>query len=190
MPEAFIVGGPNGAGKSTLGQHYAAESNWPFLGADAIAARLNPERPEAVAVQAGRQFLRALAAHVEQGEDFVVESTLAGRGPRRWLRQMHEAGYTVSIVFLFLDTPEMCIRRVEERVRKGGHHVPNEAVRRRYYRSQRNFWREYRLLADRWHLIYNGGNAEQEVAYGEGQHVAVSDHALLERFLKIIEDVP
>ncbi len=71
---------------------------------------------------------------------------------------------------------------------KGGHHIPNDAVRRRYYRSIRNFWREYRLLADRWRLIYNGSEAEQEVAYGEGGHFAVSDDILFDRFLRIAEE--
>ena len=101
---------------------------------------------------------------------------------------MREASYAVSIVFLFVDTPETSIRRVEERVRKGGHHVPNEAVRRRYHRSIRNFWREYRLLADRWQLVYNGANAKREVAYGEGRQYAVSEPVLLDHFLQVAEE--
>ena len=137
--EALIVGGPNGAGKSPFAEAYVAERDLPFLSADAIARRLNLERPAQAKIGAARRFLRELDAHIGRGDDLVVESTLSGRGPRRWLRQMREASYAVSIVFLFVDTPETSIRRVEERVRKGGHHVPNEAVRRRYHRSIRNF---------------------------------------------------
>ncbi len=185
--EALIAGGPNGAGKTTFARAYLEAHDRPFLSADAIAARIHPERPEEVAVQAARRFLRELDAHIARGDDFVVESTLSGRGPRRWLGQMRKAGYAITIVFLFVDT-ETSIRRVEERVRKGGHHVPNDAVRRRYHRSIRNFWREYRLLADRWRLIYNGSEAEQEVAYGEGRRFVVSDRTLFERFLQITEE--
>jgi len=183
--EALIVGGPNGAGKSTFAEAYVAERDLPFLSADAIARRLNPARPAQAKIGAARRFLRELDAHIGRGDDLVVESTLSGRGPRRWLRQMREASYAVSIVFLFVDTPETSIRRVEERVRKGGHHVPNEAVRRRYHRSIRNFWRKYRLLADRWHLYYNGAEGVQRVASGTGERYATMDEYLLNVFLHI-----
>ncbi len=146
-PEALIVAGPNGAGKSTFAQEYLAEHDLPFLSADAVAEQLRPDDPTAARIRAGRVFLERLAETIRSGRSFVVETTLAGRGFLQTMRQLQAEGYDITIVFLFVDSPQTSIRRVEERVRKGGHHVPNEAVRRRYYRSMSNFWNEYRRLA-------------------------------------------
>lgn len=186
--EALIVAGPNGAGKTTFARAYVAEQPRPFLSADAIAAQLRPDDPTAARVDAGRAFLRELNAHIAQRKSFVVETTLAGRGYTRVLDQLRRAGYVVNIMFLFLASPEACVRRVQERVRKGGHDVPEPDVIRRYYRSKRNFWRVYRHTADYWQLYFNTGDAFQDVAAGTADTFAISDEELFDLFLSDLDD--
>ena len=104
---------------------------------------------------------------IEAAQDFAVEVTLAGKGFERIISRLKRAGYTVTIVFIFLKSPEMSVARVRNRVAAGGHHVPTEDVVRRFYRSKRNFWHIYRELVDRWSLFYNSDEHFQEVASGE-----------------------
>lgn len=169
--EILIIAGPNGAGKTTFAEEFVAEQPRPLLS----AARLNPSDPTQARLQAGRTFFAALDAHIRQGASFVVESTLAGQGFVRIMERLQEAGYTVVLAFLFLPSPEVCIERVAERVRGGGHDVPEEDIVRRYYRSKHNFWHVYRHKADRWHLYINTSDGFQLVATGEESAFQISD---------------
>jgi hypothetical protein len=74
--------------------------------------------------------------------------------------------------------------RVRERVRKGGHDVPEDDVRRRFSRTFRNFWHVYRQIADYWHLIYNAGGSSREIAFGDGQ-TTILDELRFRRFLEL-----
>ena len=181
-PTVLIVGGPNGAGKTTLAEPYAEQKDRPYLAADRIASELNPEDPYAARVEAGRQFLRRLNAFIEERTSFVVESTLAGRSLARSIDRMNEAGYITRIAFAVLDSADLCVRRVQERVRKGGHHVPDADVRRRYTRSKKNFWTLYRPKVDRWILFRNTGQSLQRVAEGDGDTQSVLRQSGYEKF--------
>ena len=181
-PTVLIVGGPNGAGKTTLAEPYAEQKDRPYLAADRIASELNPEDPYAARVEAGRQFLRRLNAFIEKRTSFVVESTLAGRSLARSIDRMNEAGYITRIAFVVLDSADLCVRRVQERVRKGGHHVPDADVRRRYTRSKKNFWTLYHPKVDRWILFRNTGQSLQRVAEGDGDTQSVLRQSGYEKF--------
>ena len=91
-----------------------------------------------------RLFFGEIQRLIKSEKDFVVEVTLAGKGFERIIRRLKRAGYTVTIIFLFLKSLEMCIARVRNRVMAGGHHVPTEDIVRRFYRSKRNFWYSYK----------------------------------------------
>ena len=185
--EALIVAGPNGAGKTTFAEEYVAEHPRPFLSADAIAQRLNPQEPAQARLQAGRAFFAELDVLIRSGESFVVESTLAGLGYRRILERLKEESYTVTIAFVFVASSASCVARVEERVRKGGHDVPRDDIVRRFHRSKRNFWNVYRHQADRWQLFYNATEGFRLVASGQRDAYTVSVEHLFELFLHDLE---
>lgn len=184
--ELWIVGGPNGAGKTTwVSGALKVQQDVPYLSADRIAAGLSPGRPEEAAMAAGREFLRRLRASIEAGEDLIVESTLSGRGMIRFLELARERSYRIVIVFIFLRSADLCVRRVRARVQKGGHNVPEPDILRRYGRSKVNFWNLYRPMADAWHLFYNGARgAFQEVAMGGPDAEAILNVELFELFLE------
>ena len=88
-----------------------------------------------------------------------------------------QRGFAVFIIFLFLDSAETCVARVQERKRKGGHGVPETDIRRRFDRSLRNFWLTYRFLADDWAVVYNASSEFQDVAFGARANVSIRDEA-------------
>jgi len=155
----LIIAGPNGAGKTTFAREYLLqEANCPvFINADLIAAGLSPFRPESAAFQAGRLMLSEIARHAAAGVSFGFETTLAGRTYARMIPRWQMDGYQVKLIFLQLDRPETAIARVAERVRQGGHDVPEATIRRRFQAGTDNFAGLYRDLVDRWVLYDNSG---------------------------------
>lgn len=160
MPQLCILGGPNGAGKTTSARALLPErlDIGEFVNADAIASGLSPFNPESMAIRAGRLMLARLDELVAARKSFVYESTLSTRSFAPFLRKCREAGYEIGVLFVWLDTPEMALERVENRVRSGGHRVPEDDVRRRYYRARRNLLDLYLPLMDYWTVCDNSGD--------------------------------
>ena len=157
----IIIAGPNGAGKTTFTNEFLSgdQSRLPFVNADIIAAALNPTNPEAEAFRAGRLMLQRIQELADRGESFAFETTLSGRGFARAIPGWQSLGYRVELYFLSLASPEAAIARVERRVRQGGHHVPDDVVRRRFYGGLANFHQMYKDLVNHWSLIDNSEGA-------------------------------
>jgi predicted ABC-type ATPase len=156
-PLAVVVAGPNGAGKSTMAsrvlQDALAVSE--FVNADAIATGLSAFRPDSVAIGAGRVMLARLRALAETRADFAFETTLASRSFARWLADLGRSGYRTHLAFLSLPDADLAVARVAERVRQGGHGVPEAVVRRRFAAGLRNFFDIYRTVVDTWQIFDN-----------------------------------
>jgi predicted ABC-type ATPase len=188
-PHLVIVGGPNGSGKSTFADEYSARYAIPYLGADSIAAELAPDNPLSVRVEAGKQFVHRLTDAIAAGESRIVESTLSGKGLERHIGLARQAGYRISLVFVTLDSPELCIARIRERVAQGGHSVPDVDVRRRFTRSRNLFWNHYRLLVNSWQLFANTGEGFDLLATGKGRQVTETAPDLFKLFITSLESL-
>lgn len=159
-PKIIIVAGPNGAGKTTFAREFLPqEAGCPvFVNADLIAAGLSPFEPERAAIQAGRLMLQAIAGHVARRESFAFETTLSGVGYARQIPQWRRMGYWVELFFLSLPTADMAVQRVAERVRQGGHDIPESTIRRRFDAGKRLFTTTYQPLVDQWVLYDSAGD--------------------------------
>jgi predicted ABC-type ATPase len=138
MPEIHIIAGANGSGKSTISKSISARFNIPIIDPDAIARELNAINPKKAAVAAGRIALERVQSYIDQSIDFGLETTLSGNSYIKLMKVLREANWTINLVYIGIDLPEINIRRVEARVLQGGHNVPPEDIRRRYYRSLDN----------------------------------------------------
>ena len=158
-PRVIVLAGPNGAGKTTFAREFLPnEAGCPvFVNADLIAAGLAPFAPQSAALQAGRLMLSEIERHFAARESFAFETTLAGRA---WLRQIarwQAAGYRVKLIFLQLTDAEQAVQRVAQRVRQGGHDVPEAVIRRRFDAGRRNFETLYAPAVDAWARYDNSG---------------------------------
>ena len=147
--DIFILGGANGAGKTT-----AAEVLLPqklrinaFLNADEIARRTAQQGVEASAFAAGRQMIEEMRALVRDGRSFAFETTCSGKSYIRLLKECRTAGWRISLIYLWVPSPEYSIARVARRVSQGGHHIPDDVIRRRYRAGLWNMRHLYLPLA-------------------------------------------
>lgn len=131
-PLFILVGGPNGAGKTSVGQRIA--HSWlkvkTYLNADLIAKGLGPER--GTPVEAGRQLLLSMKDLMAKKASFAVESTLSSMASRLWLERALTLGYEVWVIYVYLESHQLAQARVRQRVLRGGHHVEDDVVERRY----------------------------------------------------------
>ena len=157
IPLIVVIAGPNGAGKTTAAPALLREALAvnEFVNADTIAQGLSAFRSERAAVAAGRVMLERLHALAQGRESFAFETTLASRSFAPWLRARRAEGYRVHLAFPSLPTEELAIARVRERVRLGGHDVPEPVIRRRFVSGLRNFFTIYREIADGWQMLDN-----------------------------------
>ena len=106
-------------------------------------------------------------------QDFGFESTLSGRTYATMLRHGRERGYSVRLCYLWLPNAKICLRRVRQRVRKGGHDVPETDVRRRFLPSLRNFFTLYLPLADEALLLDGAFEPPQLIARWDGKEAEI-----------------
>ncbi len=180
--EIFLLGGANGSGKSTFAVDLIEQTNYFFLNADEIEKSLDEPKSNAASVKAGRMFFDKISELIKDEISFIVESTLSGKSLLNIIKQAKANNYNISIIYVYLDSAETCISRIKARVQKGGHHIPDDVVRRRYYRSLHNFWYKYKDLADKWMMYYNAGTSIEDVAAGKEEEFYVIDGGYFEVF--------
>jgi len=154
MPELLLMGGPNGAGKTTFARELLTHElkGLRFLNNDEIARGLSPFDPSSVTRRAARILLGEFDDLVARGSDFALESTLSGRTHAGLLRRAHEAGYRITLRFLWIPSAKISLARVRQRVKMGGHDVPEADILRRYDRIIGQLADLYLPLADRWRI--------------------------------------
>ena len=168
MPNLYIMAGPNGAGKTTSAYTLLPEilDVWEFVNADEIARGLSPFNVESVAFEAGRIMLQRIDYLISKHVDFSFETTLSTRSYVQTIRRAKEAGYTVTLFFVYLSSPEMAVERVAKRVSLGGHNIPSDTIHRRYDRALYNLFNLYLPVIDSFLFINNSGEEPVQVARG------------------------
>jgi predicted ABC-type ATPase len=178
-PNVIVLAGPNGAGKTTAAPRLLRDMLGvvEFVNADTIAQGLAGFAPEIAAWEAGTVMFDRIRQLAARRSSFAFETTLASRSLAPWLDDLLHAGYAFHLVFLWLPNADLAVGRVADRVRLGGHNVPEATVRRRYDRGLRNFFGLYQPLATAWRLCDNTDlDNPRLVAAGKGSTAtAISD---------------
>ena len=164
----YIIAGCNGAGKTTASYTILPRvlDIVEFVNADEIARGLSPFNPEDMAIKAGRLMLERINELLDAGKSFALETTLATRSYIHLVRQAHQRGYTVQILFFYLKTVALARQRVAERVAQGGHNIPPDVIERRYHAGLRNLVQIFMDEVDRWVIYDNSEGTCRNVASG------------------------
>ncbi|MGP1435093.1 MAG: zeta toxin family protein [Phocaeicola sp.] len=190
MATLYIIAGCNGAGKTTASYSVLPEilGCREFVNADEIAKGLSPFNPSSVAIQAGRLMIQRIMGLLTSGETFSVETTLSTRSYLSLIKQAQEKGYTVSLIYFWLNSPELAIERVRQRVANGGHDIPPLVVRRRYRSGLENLFKIYMPCVDYWMLADNSNTPRVIVAdaFRKGNEINIYDENLFNQIKRYV----
>lgn len=185
MPRLFIISGCNGSGKTTASYMLLPEllDCSEFVNSDEFAKSLAPFHPESAYITASRYMLRKSQYLFEKREDFCIETTLATRSLIKMVRSAQEQGYFVTVVYLWLRSPEIAVQRVAARVEAGGHDVPPDVIRRRYYAGLQYFFDTYAPVCDKWILVDNSETQFNIVAEGTRKGTTIRNVDLYQQII-------
>ena len=168
MKKLYVIAGCNGAGKTTASYTILPEilDCTEFVNADEIAKGLSPFQPENAGIEAGRLMLKRINKLLASGESFAFETTLSTRSYVHLLDRAKQWRYQLTRLFFWLASEELAISRVETRVKEGGHHIPEDVIRRRYKSGLKNFFNLFLAKFDNWLFVNNSGQHYEIVAEG------------------------
>lgn len=191
MPRLYIISGCNGAGKTTASYSLLPEmlDCSEFVNSDEFAKGLSPFNPEKASIQASRYMLLKIRYMLKKQRDFAVETTLATRTLLKTAKMAQSAGYTVTLLYFWLNSPELAIERVKARVETGGHNIPEETIRRRYQVGIDYFFHYYAPICERWILADNSQIPFRVIAEGSKDDVInIRDEETYAKILAIAQE--
>jgi len=180
MPRLYIISGCNGAGKTTASYSLLPEmlNCTQFVNSDEFAKGLSPFNPEKASIQASRFMLMKIRYLLQRDQDFAIETTLATRTLLKTVKMAQNAGYTVTLLYFWLNSPELAVERVRARVETGGHNIPEETIRRRYQVGIDYFFHYYAPVCERWILADNSQIPFRVIAEGtKDEVISIKDEA-------------
>ena len=177
MPRMYIISGCNGSGKTTASYTLLPEllDCSEFVNSDEFAKSLAPFHPETAYITASRYMLKKLRYLFTRREDFCIETTLATRSLLKTVRMAQDQGYFVTVVYLWLRSPDIAVKRVAARVEAGGHDVAPDVIRRRYYTGLEYFFDLYAPVCDKGMLVDNSEADFRIIAEGSTKGTTVRD---------------
>lgn len=130
-------------------------------------------------MKAGKLLLSEIDGCLRDGKSFGPESSLSGHAQVEILKRANSLGYRIEISYLWVPSPSEAIKRIAQRVKKGGHTIPDADVKRRFKRSIENFARIYAPLADSWKVWDNSTRpAELTLSSQHATHEQLENHFL------------
>lgn len=185
-PTCFIIAGPNGAGKTTFALRYLPQTAGckNFINADFLAYGLSPFDSLAAQYKAGEIFLREIYANIEKRVDFAFETTLAGRSQINLLKKIREDDWQIILFFLWLPDAAFSMNRIRERVKQGGHDIPDDTIFRRFPRVMHNFIKIYIPLCDKIFCYDNSGSEPVIVFVKDENGQKISNNNIYDRIIE------
>ncbi len=188
MPRLYIISGCNGSGKTTASYTLLPDmlECREFVNSDEFAKSLSPFDPSAASITASRYMLRKINYLLERKADFSIETTLATRSLVGIIQKAQDLGYKVTILYFWLNSPELAIQRVRDRVSTGGHNIPENVIRRRYLMGLQYFFDTYSPICDRWVLADNSQTPFEVVAEGSDHLISIKDNEKFRLIRKLV----
>jgi predicted ABC-type ATPase len=166
MPTLYIISGCNGAGKTTASMTILPEilKCKEFVNADSIASGLSPLNPDSVSFQSGRLMLKRIDELLNEDENFAIETTLTTLSYISLIKKAKRKNYKIILIYFWLETINLANQRIAERVKKGGHSVEKNIVKRRYYRGIYNLFNIFIPHVNEWIVFDNSGLSSEKVS--------------------------
>ena len=187
MPRLFILSGCNGSGKTTASYSLLPDmlECSELVNSDEFAKSLSPFNPSEASVMASRYMLMKIKYLLSKKADFIIETTLATRSLVNIINEAKELGYEVTLLYFWLNSVELAIKRVKNRVESGGHNIPEDVIRRRYVMGLKYFFEIYLPVCDRWVLADNSKSPFAVVAEGNKNSIQIKNEELYVSIRKI-----
>ena len=153
----YLFAGVNGAGKSTL---YNSESlnndikNTIRINTDEIVREIGDWRNNSDQLKAAKMAINLRNECFLCGKSFNEETTLTGKSILKTIDRAKELGYELQLFYVGVSSTEIAKERIKSRVEKGGHHIENDIVEKKYYESLKNL-KEILLKFDKVYLYDN-----------------------------------
>jgi len=188
MPKLYILSGCNGSGKTTASYTLLPEmlECTEFVNSDEFAKSFSPFNPSEATIVASRFMLMRIEYLLSRKEDFSIETTLATRSLVGIINTAKAAGYSITLLYFWLSSPELAIQRVRDRVKAGGHNIPENVIRRRYFMGLQYFFETYMPLSDRWVLADNSTSPFKVVAEGSSKGTFIKDEEKYKTIRRIV----
>lgn len=116
--------------------------------------------------------------------DFGFETTLSGKTYVKLLQDLKRREYQIHLYFLWIHSVNLALERIDTRVKRGGHDVPESIVRRRFDKSLPNFFRFYQPLVDSWVIFDNSKEEPKMIAFGGSGKLEILDPKLFSVILE------
>ena len=185
MSKLYIIAGPNGAGKTTASYTILPEifNCNEFVNADEIAKGISPFNPDKVAIQAGKIMLKRINELIDNDITFALETTLSAKNFVKYIQKAKEKKYEIILLFLRLDSKKLAIKRVEARVKEGGHNIPVEVIKRRYDNGLKNFFQIYKQIVSKWIFVDNSEDEFHFIAEGSKNGIVLDNEKVWKKLL-------
>ena len=184
MKKLFIIAGANGSGKTTSAKEILnIYKDIDFVNADEIAKNLNNNN----ILKAGKIAISNIYNLLNKNKSLIIETTLSGNYINKVIDIAKHKDYEITLFYIFVDNYNVCLERIKNRVLKGGHNVPIEDVKRRYYRSIKNF-KKYINKIDNWNLYYNTNEFPLLIAKSTKQDLVILNNKIYKLFMEIINE--
>ena len=191
VPNLYIISGCNGSGKTTASYTILPEMLHckEFVNSDEIAKGLSPFNANtmAVEVEASRIMYKRIRELIGMAETFALETTLASRSIANLIKDAQSKGYYVTLLFFWLNTPDLAVERVRNRVAAGGHNVNESTVRRRYRTGIINLFSLYMPICNYWMITDNSLSPMEVIAKGSKKGEREINNEIIYNKLKYYE---
>jgi len=188
MKKIYIISGCNGAGKTTASMVLFPEilECLEFVNADEIARGISPFNFEKVAITAGKIMLQRIDELIDKGTDFAFETTLSSKNYIKTIQKAKNLGYSVILLYYYINSPQLAIERIKQRVNDGGHNIEDDIIKRRYIRSLNNLFSLYMKEVDFWIFIDNSYKEPEIVSSGYKDKIEIKNKTIWNNILEKI----
>lgn len=108
------------------------------------------------------EFIRAKLLTL--GVSFSFETVMSHASKVNFLKQAQQLGYKTYLYYVATIDPKINIARVQQRVEQGGHDVPIDKIKKRYFESLKNLISAIDA-SDRAFIFDNSAGGQQQAAF-------------------------